>query len=167
MGRWTARTNRATRATLRLPLQRLIRPESTHPSRALLPGETEWFLRTLTPGTTGIQRPDESGMTFLGLLVLRDPPKAGVDQVVASLARLGVSLKMITGDSALIAEQVARNVGITTPVVLTGEAPDEYPVSVDDERHLLLVHVIDAADPDAIRARHAAAREHYLRDLVR
>jgi multisubunit Na+/H+ antiporter MnhE subunit len=51
--------------------------------------------------------------------------------------------------------------------VLTGEAPDEYPVSVDDERHLLLVHVINAADPDAIRARHAAAQEHYLRDLVR
>jgi Mg2+-importing ATPase len=79
-------------------------------------------VREMTPGTTGIQRPDESGMTFLGLLVLRDPPKAGVDQAVASLARLGVSLKMITGDSALIAEQVARNVGITAPVVLTGEA---------------------------------------------
>ena len=79
-------------------------------------------LREMAPGTPGIQRLDESRMTFLGLLVLRDPPKAGVDRTIASLARLGVSLKMITGDSALIAGQVARKVGVTTPVVLTGEA---------------------------------------------
>jgi Mg2+-importing ATPase len=73
-------------------------------------------------GAAKIRREDESGMTFLGILVLRDPPKASAEQAVASLARLGVSLKMITGDSALIAEQVACQVGVTTPVVLTGEA---------------------------------------------
>src|SRR5690606_7970060 len=39
--------------------------------------------------------------------------------------------------------------------VLTGEAPDEYPVEVDDERDVLIVHILDASDPDAIRARHA------------
>jgi multisubunit Na+/H+ antiporter MnhE subunit len=50
--------------------------------------------------------------------------------------------------------------------VLTGEAPDEYPVDVDDGRHMLIVHVIDATDPDAIRARHAAARARHLGDLV-
>ena len=51
--------------------------------------------------------------------------------------------------------------------LLTGEAPDEYPVAVDDERDVLIVHVIGADDPDAIRARHAGARDAYLRDLVR
>jgi multicomponent Na+:H+ antiporter subunit E len=39
--------------------------------------------------------------------------------------------------------------------VLTGEAPDEIVVEVDDTRGLLLVHVLDASDPDAVRARHA------------
>ena len=79
-------------------------------------------VREMAAATTAIQRQDESGMTFLGILVLRDPPKAGVERAVASLARLGVSLKMITGDSAVIAEQVARQVGVTAPIVLTGEA---------------------------------------------
>jgi multisubunit Na+/H+ antiporter MnhE subunit len=51
--------------------------------------------------------------------------------------------------------------------VLTGEAPDEYPVVVDDARHVLVVHTIDAADPDAVRARHAAADATYLHDVVR
>jgi Mg2+-importing ATPase len=79
-------------------------------------------VREMAPGTTGIQRQDEREMTFLGLLALRDPPKIGAAQAIASLARLGVSLKIITGDSALIAGQVARQVGITAPVVLTGDA---------------------------------------------
>jgi multisubunit Na+/H+ antiporter MnhE subunit len=39
--------------------------------------------------------------------------------------------------------------------VLTGEAPDEVPVDVDEERGVLVVHLIDAAAPDAVRARHA------------
>jgi multisubunit Na+/H+ antiporter MnhE subunit len=40
--------------------------------------------------------------------------------------------------------------------VLTGEAPDEIPVDVDEERDVLIVHLIDASDPDAVRRRHEA-----------
>jgi multisubunit Na+/H+ antiporter MnhE subunit len=39
--------------------------------------------------------------------------------------------------------------------VLTGESPDEIVVDVDEERGMLVVHLVDAGDPDAIRARHA------------
>ena len=38
--------------------------------------------------------------------------------------------------------------------MLTGEAPDEYPVDVDEEAGVLIVHVLDADDPEAVRARH-------------
>ena len=51
--------------------------------------------------------------------------------------------------------------------VLTGEAPDEYPVATDDERHLLIVHLTDASDPEAVRRRHAIARDRHLREVVR
>jgi Mg2+-importing ATPase len=93
-------------------------------------------VRDMARGLTAITRDDESGMIFLGILVLRDPPKPGIDRAVASLAQLGVSLKMITGDSALIAERVAARVGIATPVVLTGETlqtigDDALPVQAD------------------------------------
>jgi multisubunit Na+/H+ antiporter MnhE subunit len=43
--------------------------------------------------------------------------------------------------------------------VLTGEAPDEVPVDVDDERDVLIVHLVDAGDPDAVRERHRQAYE--------
>jgi multisubunit Na+/H+ antiporter MnhE subunit len=38
--------------------------------------------------------------------------------------------------------------------VLTGEAPDEVPVDVDEERDVLIVHLTDASDPAAVRERH-------------
>jgi multisubunit Na+/H+ antiporter MnhE subunit len=38
--------------------------------------------------------------------------------------------------------------------LITGEAPDEIVVDIDDERDVLVVHLIDARDPDAVRARH-------------
>jgi len=50
--------------------------------------------------------------------------------------------------------------------VLTGEAPDEYPVAIDDERHVLIVHNVDASDAASIRERHAASRDRYQRDVV-
>jgi multisubunit Na+/H+ antiporter MnhE subunit len=43
--------------------------------------------------------------------------------------------------------------------VITGEAPDEVPVDVDEERDVLIVHLVDASDPDAVRERHRRAYE--------
>lgn len=48
--------------------------------------------------------------------------------------------------------------------VLTGEAPDE--VVVDAGRETLVVHLVDAGDPEAVRARHAAAHERWQRKVV-
>jgi multicomponent Na+:H+ antiporter subunit E len=50
--------------------------------------------------------------------------------------------------------------------VLTGEAPDEIPVDVDEERDVLIVHCVDASDPDAVRERHQRAYERAQRQAV-
>ncbi|MGP1675479.1 MAG: Na+/H+ antiporter subunit E, partial [Candidatus Limnocylindrales bacterium] len=51
--------------------------------------------------------------------------------------------------------------------VLTGEAPDEVPVDVDEERDVLIVHLVDVGDPDAVRTRHQRAYERWQRRVVR
>jgi multisubunit Na+/H+ antiporter MnhE subunit len=48
--------------------------------------------------------------------------------------------------------------------VLTGEAPDEVPVDVGND--VLLVHLVHADDPDAVRARHRQAHERWQRKVV-
>lgn len=44
--------------------------------------------------------------------------------------------------------------------LVTGEAPDEIVVDVDEERDVLVVHLLDAGDPEGVRARHRADLEH-------
>jgi Mg2+-importing ATPase len=63
---------------------------------------------------------DEEGMIFLGFVTLFDPPKKDVQQTIAKLNDLGVKLKLITGDNALVAKSLAAQVGIADPKILTG-----------------------------------------------
>jgi Mg2+-importing ATPase len=65
-------------------------------------------------------RDDEKNMIFLGFITLFDPPKKDVRQTITNLNNLGVQLKLITGDNALVAESLAKEVGIENPVILTG-----------------------------------------------
>jgi Mg2+-importing ATPase len=66
-------------------------------------------------------REDESGMTFLGLLVLFDPIKPEIVEAVARLKDIGVSLKLVTGDNRLAADHIGRAVGLSGECVLTGD----------------------------------------------
>jgi multisubunit Na+/H+ antiporter MnhE subunit len=50
--------------------------------------------------------------------------------------------------------------------VLTGEAPDEVPVDIDETRQVLIVHLVDASNPDAVRDRHRRAYERAQRKVV-
>lgn len=63
---------------------------------------------------------DENGMVFLGFVTLFDPPKANINETLDNLKKLGVALKIITGDNALVAKSLATEIGIKMPKVLTG-----------------------------------------------
>jgi len=68
-----------------------------------------------------IDKDQEVGMTFLALLVFFDPPKAGVAEAVVDLRKLGIALKVVTGDNVHVATSVTRNVLGYEPKVLTGQ----------------------------------------------
>ena len=63
---------------------------------------------------------DEAGMTFLGFLVLFDPPKANIIETIGSLKNLGVALKIITGDNHLVAANVSQQMGLSNTKILSG-----------------------------------------------
>ncbi len=69
----------------------------------------------------------ESGLTFLGLIGMADPPRPEVSAAVEACHRAGIAIIMVTGDYGLTAETVARRVGIvgTGPArVVTGSELD-------------------------------------------
>jgi P-type Mg2+ transporter len=59
-------------------------------------------------------------MTFLGFLVLFDPPKANIIETIGSLKKLGVALKIITGDNHLVAANVSQQMGLSNTNILSG-----------------------------------------------
>ena len=67
-----------------------------------------------------ITRHCEADMVLIGMLVFADPPKAGIAQTLAELEQLGVRLKIISGDNALVAAHVGQQVGLRQPRLLTG-----------------------------------------------
>ncbi|WP_396610247.1 cation-translocating P-type ATPase [Haloferax sp. S1W] len=62
----------------------------------------------------------ESGLVFLGLQGMTDPPREGVASAVADCRSAGISVTMATGDTAQTARAIARQVGIDGETVLTG-----------------------------------------------
>ncbi|MBZ5586974.1 MAG: magnesium-translocating P-type ATPase [Acidobacteriia bacterium] len=69
---------------------------------------------------TGISKESEVGLTFLGFILFSDPPKPEIEATIGRLRELGVSLKVITGDNALVAATVARAIGLGSARVLSG-----------------------------------------------
>ena len=67
-----------------------------------------------------ISKDDEKDMTFLGFLTLFDPPKANIADTIAELKKLGVSLKVITGDNHLVAASLSKKMGLLDTKILTG-----------------------------------------------
>ncbi|CAD7689217.1 unnamed protein product [Nyctereutes procyonoides] len=58
--------------------------------------------------------PELGKLTFLGLVGIIDPPRAGVKEAVKVLCQSGVSVKMITGDGLETASAIGKNIGLCT-----------------------------------------------------
>ncbi|MCX6270937.1 MAG: magnesium-translocating P-type ATPase [Bacteroidetes bacterium] len=75
--------------------------------------------KTLAPGSL-ISKNDEKDMTFIGFLTLFDPPKANIADTIAGLKKLGISLKIITGDNRLVAASMSKKMELSDTKILTG-----------------------------------------------
>ncbi len=76
-------------------------------------------IKPVTPPSV-YSRDDERDMIFVGFLLFFDPPKPDARLAIAALAKLGVRLKIITGDNRRVAVHVAEAVGLPVEGVLSG-----------------------------------------------
>jgi len=56
----------------------------------------------------------ETGLTFVGMVAIRDPPRDGVAESIDQCKQAGVRVIMITGDAKQTAEAIAKEVNILT-----------------------------------------------------
>ena len=58
---------------------------------------------------------DESALTLVGFLTFADRPKLDAGPSIAQLERLGIEVKIITGDNGLVAAKVCSDIGLEVP----------------------------------------------------
>ena len=77
----------------------------------------------MPPGTSALSMADiKPRFTLLGLLGLIDPPREEAIAAVAECQRAGLRVKMITGDHAVTAAAIGRQLGLSVDRVLTGKS---------------------------------------------
>jgi Ca2+-transporting ATPase len=78
----------------------------------------------------------EQDMTFMGLLVLMDPPRSKAAEAISIAQNAGIRVVMITGDNGLTAQAIAGRLGIGSNVVdardMTGLSNSELFEEVKD-----------------------------------
>jgi len=73
--------------------------------------------------TLGVARRDDGGAwRFLGLLPLSDPPRDDAAIAIADARRMGLSVKMVTGDHVSIAREIAGKLGLGPRIAPAPEA---------------------------------------------
>jgi len=104
------------------------------PARAALERQhAEWGragIRALAVATRALPirdsygREDERELVFRGFLTFLDRPKTGAAEAIAGLHGLGIGVKLITGDTRMVAQHVAALVGLPHERVLSGDELD-------------------------------------------
>ena len=95
---------------------------------------------------------DEYDLSFAGFVAFIDPPKPGVGAVLKELESRGVAIKIITGDHQLVAEKIARDVGL----------PFENTLVADDIDKLSDAELAVRAETTTIFARVAPAQKNRI-----
>jgi len=80
--------------------------------------------RDFTTRQDSYSRADESGLTLLGYVAFLDPPKPGARRAIEMLQKLGIQIKVLTGDNEHVAGKICREVGIAATEVVTGVQVD-------------------------------------------
>ena len=88
------------------------------------------------------QRPRINGKwQFLGILPLFDPPREDAKATIAAALKMGVTVKMVTGDALAIAQETAKKLGMGTNILDAGSLGD-----VKKDENQTVTALIEKAD---------------------
>ena len=97
-------------------------------ARAMVPADARHLLDELAERghrVIALAAGQANALRLAGLIALSDPPREDSAQLVAALRELGVRTVMVTGDSAVTAAAIARQVGIAGAVCPPERLSDE------------------------------------------
>jgi Mg2+-importing ATPase len=72
-------------------------------------------------GSENISKDLETDMIFAGFILLNDPVKSGITEVIDELGKMNINLKIITGDNRNVAGSIASSIGMKDAKIITGD----------------------------------------------
>jgi magnesium-translocating P-type ATPase len=90
-------------------------------------------IKKIPPDKKIFLKDDERDLEFRGFIAFLDPPKAGVKKVLQDLEKIGITIKIITGDNELVTEKICQEINLPIKGVLLGE--DMKNLSMEQLRH--------------------------------
>ncbi len=70
------------------------------------------------------------GKTFLGVVAISDPVRDDVPAAIEDCIRAGIRINIVTGDTPATAKEIARQIGLENPTIITGP---EFAALSDEE----------------------------------
>lgn len=98
---------------------------------------------------------DEAGLILIGYIAFLDPPKESTEPALRALAEHGVQVKVLTGDSELIAAHVCGRVGLEHEHILLGpqvEDMGDAALAAAVESHQVFARLTPNAKERIVRA---------------
>ena len=80
--------------------------------------------KTVDASRQSFEVADESDLVLLGFVAFLDPPKETAAPAIAELERLGVAIKILTGDNDLVTRKICADVGLEDREILLGSDLD-------------------------------------------
>ncbi len=80
-------------------------------------------------------------MDFVGLVALYDKPRKDSSKLIAKLRTMGISIKMLTGDSQPIAKQIAQEVGLGDKITRMADVE-----STTNKDAIVAAEIVDQSD---------------------
>ena len=114
------------------------------------------------PGADTTSAADEHDLTLVGYLVFLDQPKLDAATSLKRLADLGITVKVVTGDNAVVAEKVCRDLGLDVGATMTGTdiaALDDDALRAQVIETTIFARVSPEQKARLIRAHRAADRD--------
>lgn len=86
-----------------------------------------------------ISKIDENNLVFVGICGMIDPPRTDVKSALESAQKAGIKIKIITGDNAITAQAIAKQVGFPSYVSIDAKKLD----ALDDKSAIELIRKTD------------------------
>jgi P-type Mg2+ transporter len=98
---------------------------------------------------------DESELILKGYVAFLDPPKETAEKAIAALQKIGITVKVLTGDNDLVTRKVCKEVGLAAEEIILGsqvEAMTDEHLTASAERVHVFARVSPAHKQRIIRA---------------